>query len=81
MEILREYGLGPRIQQLLKRYWDGQRVVKKSGNYFGCSLSTGKGVTQGDPFSPTLFDIIVNAIFEANLQEIFGPQEAQHGFG
>ena len=31
MEILREYGLGHLVQQLLQRYWDGQRVVTKSG--------------------------------------------------
>ena len=27
MEILRGYGLRPRLQQLLHCYWDGQRVV------------------------------------------------------
>ena len=27
MEILRKYGLGPRLQQLLQRYWDIHRVV------------------------------------------------------
>ena len=34
MEILREYGLGPRLQRLLQRYWDGKRVVTKSGKYY-----------------------------------------------
>ena len=29
MEIPREYGLGPRLQLLLQRYWDIQRVVTK----------------------------------------------------
>ena len=29
MEILLEYGLGSRLQRLLLRYWDGQRVVTK----------------------------------------------------
>ena len=32
MEILRDYGLGTRLQRLLQWYLDGQRVVTKSGN-------------------------------------------------
>ena len=30
---------------------------------------------------PTLFNIILDAVVRATLQEICGPQEAQHGFG
>ena len=41
----------------------------------------GRWVTQGDPVSPTLFNIIVNAVVRATLQEICGTQEYQHGFG
>ena len=81
MEILREYVLGPQLQQLLQRYWDGQRVVTKSGKCYGRPFSMGIGVTQGDPVSPTLFNIIVDAVFQATLQEICGPQEYQQGFG
>ena len=38
------------------------------------------GVTKGDPVSPTLFNIIVYSVVRANLQDICGPQEAQHDF-
>ena len=81
MEILREYGLGPRLQRLLQRHWDGQRLVTKAGKYYGRPFSTGRGVTQGDPISPTLFNIIVYAVVRATLQEICGPQEARQVFG
>ena len=41
----------------------------------------GRGVTQGDPVFPKLFNIIVDSVVRATLKEICGPQEAQHGFG
>ena len=44
MEILRVYGLGPNLQRLLKRYWDRQRVVPKSGKYYERPFSTGREV-------------------------------------
>ena len=45
MEILGGYDLGPKIQRLLQRYWDGQKVVPKAGNYYGRPFSTERGVT------------------------------------
>ena len=38
-------------------------------------------MTQGYLVYPTLFNIIVDAIVRATLQDICGPQKAQHGFG
>ena len=38
-------------------------------------------MTQGDPVSPTLFNIIVDSVFRATIQDIYGPQGAQYGFG
>ena len=56
-------------------------VVTKAGKYYGQPFSTDRGVMQGDPVSLTLFNIIVDSVVRATLQEIYGPQEAQHGFG
>ena len=81
MEILRGYVLGHILQRLLQRYWDGQGVVTKSGQYYGRPFSTGRGLTQGYPVSPTPFTIIVDAVVRTTLQKICGPQEAQHSFG
>ena len=74
IEILCKYGLLSRLQQLLQRYWYRQRVVPNSGQYYGRPFSRGKGLTQVDPLSPTPFNIIVDAVFRATLQEICGPQ-------
>ena len=34
MEIQRGYGLGPRLQQLIQRYWDGHSVFPKSWKWW-----------------------------------------------
>ena len=36
---------------------------------------------QGYPVSLTLFNIIVDSVVRATLQDVCRPQEAQHGFG
>ena len=68
MEILREYGLGPRLQQLIQRYWYGHRVVPKSMMHDGRPFNTGRRVTQGDQVSPKLFNIIVDALVKDTLK-------------
>ena len=45
MDILRGYGLGPKLQRLLQRYWNRQKVVPKSGKFYGHPFSTEIGVT------------------------------------
>ena len=65
MEIIRWYGLGPTLQQLIQRYWDGQKVVRNAGKCFGRTFNTERGVTQGDPISPKIFNIVVDAVLRA----------------
>ena len=38
-------------------------------------------MTQGDPVYLKIFNIVVDAVVRVVLLEVFGPQEAQHGFG
>ena len=35
LEILEGYSAGPNTLDLLRFYWDNQRCVAKSGNYYG----------------------------------------------
>ena len=41
----------------------------------------GRGVTQGYPASPMIFNIVVDAVSRAVLEVVCGPQEARHGMG
>ena len=38
-------------------------------------------MTQGDPVSLTIFNIVVDEVVRAVLLEVCGPQEEKHGFG
>ena len=39
-----------------------------------------RGVTQGKPVSPTIFNIVLDAVVQAVLLEVCGPQEVYHSF-
>ena len=75
------YGLGPKLQRLIQKYWDRQKVVLKAGNLFGRPFNMERGVTQGNPVSPTTFNIVVDAVVRVDLLEVCGPQETEHWFG
>ena len=38
-------------------------------------------MTQGDPVSLKIFNLVVEAVVRAVLLELCGPQEANYGFG
>ena len=80
MKILRRYGLRPKLQRLLKQYW-GKKGGTESREVFGSLFCMNRGVTQGDPVSLTIFNIVVDAVVRAVLLEVCGPQEAHNGFG
>ena len=42
-------------------------------------FGTGIGVTQGDPVSPTILNILVNSVVRVVMLEVCRPQEAHHG--
>ena len=81
METLRGYGLNVDLQRLIKRYWDGWRVVPRSRRYYGQKIQTGKRVTQRDLVSPTIFNIVVDTVVWETLREVCRPQEALHRMG
>lgn len=65
LEILKAYGVGPRIRRVLVAFWDNHFVVPRQNGYYGRSFRAFCGVIQGDPVSPTLFNILVDAVVRA----------------
>ena len=45
------------------------------------SFGTGRGVTQGDPNCPMIFNILVDVVVQAVLEVVCSPQEAKYGMG
>ena len=63
LEIMKGYGLGERVRQLLREYWNKSTMVARAGGYNGKGFKGGRGVTQGNPLSPTIFNVVVDAVF------------------
>ena len=76
---MRGYGLGLNLSCLLKNYWKRQMIVSKASKCLGIAFETGRGLIQGDPTSPMVFNIMVDAVVRAVLNMLCGPQEAHHG--
>ena len=56
-------------------------VVLKAGKFFGRPFGMEIGVTQGNLFSSTIFNIMVDVVIRTVLLEVCGPQEEHHGLG
>ena len=62
LEILEGYGIGPRARNLLKNYWHRLTMVAHAGGYYGTAFQWERGVKQVDPLSPTIFNVVVDAV-------------------
>ena len=45
-----------------KTYWESSTNVARAGRYYGTEFKGERGVTQGDPLSPTIFNVVVDAV-------------------
>ena len=68
LEILKGYGVGERVRRILMVYWEQTTMVARAGSYYGEGFKGERGVTQGDPLSPTIFNLVVDAVVHHWLQ-------------
>ena len=62
LEILEGYGIGPCARNIPKNYWHCLTMVARAGGYYGTYFRGERGVTQGNPLSPTIFNVVVEAV-------------------
>ena len=75
MEILRDCGVGEKALRLIARFWRDAELVCRASGYYGRPFRARRGVTQGGPLSPTIFNLMVDAIVREwvrVLQEVHG---------
>ena len=60
--ILEGYGVGQWVRRLLREYWSKSTMVPRAGGYYATGFKGERGVTQGDPLSPTIFNVVVDAV-------------------
>ena len=62
LEILEDRGVGPNLLPLIRVFWEMAIFCCRAGGNHGRSFKAFRGVTQGGPLSPRLFNIMVDAI-------------------
>ena len=56
-------------------------MVERASGYQGETFKGYRGVTQGDPLSPTIFNVIVDAVLCHLVTVVAGEEEDPDGFG
>ena len=74
MEISMGYGMGHNTARLIDHHWDSLIFVPNPKRFLGTAFSMGRGVTQGDPAPPMIFNIFVDAVVRAVLKVVCVPQ-------
>ena len=62
METMVGYSTRPRMNRYIHIYWDHFLMIDWSVKYYGGPFQGLCGATQGDPLSPTILNIMVDAV-------------------
>ena len=60
--ILEGYGVVPGARRLLQNYWRRLTMVVRAGGYYEKAFKGARGVMQGNPLPPTIFNVVVDAV-------------------
>ena len=72
LEILKAYGVGPKILKVIGFFWDHVVLVCRAGGCYGEPFRARRGGTQGGPVSPRIFNTMVDAIVREWLRRTLG---------
>ena len=81
LDIITAYGVGPRTVRILRTYWDRLTMVAKAGGYFGRPFKGYQGVTQGETLSPTIFNVVVDAVIRHWVMVVTPTEAGTGGLG
>jgi Reverse transcriptase (RNA-dependent DNA polymerase) len=69
LHLLKRYGAGPNIIKILETFWHQLWVAPRQAGFYGPAIKSDRGVTQGYPLSPILFNIIIDAVVRATKHQ------------
>ena len=81
MEILVGYSIRPRIERVLRIYWDHLLMVDRSGRYYGDPFLRLCGVALGEPLSTTILNMVVDSVMCHWVTIATGEEAGPDGFG
>ena len=56
-------------------------MVARMGVYYGAAFQGFRGVIQGDPLSPTIFNVVVDSVVRPWISLVIGGEEGKDGGG
>ena len=62
LRLLRQYGVGPNVCRFLELTWLRDTMVPRQAGYYGRPFVAERGVRAGDVISPTVFNVLVDAV-------------------
>ena len=65
---------------MIQKYWYRLAMVERASRYYGDTFNGFRGVTQGDPLSPKLFNIMLDVVIVHWLKIISEEEEGLEGF-
>ena len=81
LDILADRGVGPKTLRLIRTFWELAEMVCRAGGSYGRRFKAGRGVTQGGPLSPRLFNLMVDAVVREWLRQVLGEEVASGELG
>ena len=81
LQILKAYGVGPNLLRVLTYFWEHAVLVCRSEGGVGDPFRAERGAVQGGPVSPTIFNVMVDAIIREWIRQTLGDNALATGIG
>jgi len=81
LEIFEGDGVGLNMIRLLENFWDVAMLVCRAVGVYDAAFQAHRGVAQGSPLAPLIFNIMVDVIVMEWLRQVLGAEAARHGCG
>ena len=62
LEFMVAHGFRTGMERPLCKYWEGLITVARVRRYYGTPFTGCRGVIQGEPLSPTILNMVVDAV-------------------